>query len=126
MEIRRQSMNPHLVVAGVSISDEDQLQRVLVHFESAEVLLSGGEIIGLVKIVRNGSDWELLQIQLETARQGKGLGAQLVGQLIAEAQQAQATLKLSVLKANPARRLYERLGFVVIGEDAHTFEMRLS
>jgi len=42
-----------------------------------------------------------------------------------EARDAGASLKLDVLKANPARRLYERLGFTVIADTAHLFEMRL-
>jgi len=32
--------------------------------------------------------------------------------------------RLSVLKANPAKRLYLLLGFEVIGEDAHEYFMR--
>jgi hypothetical protein len=28
------------------------------------------------------------------------------------------------MKINPARAMYERLGFVVIGEDADTYEMQ--
>ncbi len=35
------------------------------------------------------------------------------------------SLKLNVLKANPARRLYERLGFAIVADTAHGFEMRL-
>ena len=39
------------------------------------------------------------------------------------ADRAGVTLGLSVLKANPAKRLYEQLGFSVVGEDAHEFHM---
>ena len=31
---------------------------------------------------------------------------------------------MRVLKVNPAKALYDRLGFVVVGEDAATYEMR--
>ena len=29
-----------------------------------------------------------------------------------------------VLKVNPAKALYDRLGFIVVGDDAATYEMR--
>jgi ribosomal protein S18 acetylase RimI-like enzyme len=126
LELRRKTMNPHLGASGVSLSAEEHAQRVLVHYESAEVLVEEDEIIGLVKVVRSGAIWNLLQLQLSPARQGQGIGTQIVEQLVSEARLAQATLKLSVLKTNPARRLYERLGFVVIEEKADSFEMQLA
>jgi ribosomal protein S18 acetylase RimI-like enzyme len=42
---------------------------------------------------------------------GQGFGTQLIQSVITEARHAGASLKLDVLKTNPARRLYERLGF---------------
>ncbi len=39
--------------------------------------------------------------------------------IIQDAQAAHADVALSVLKANPALRLYERLGFRVVGEDEY-------
>jgi NAD(P)-dependent dehydrogenase (short-subunit alcohol dehydrogenase family) len=45
--------------------------------------------------------------------------------VIAEARAARASLRLNVLRANPARRLYERLGFRVVSESKVDFEMRL-
>jgi ribosomal protein S18 acetylase RimI-like enzyme len=34
------------------------------------------------------------------------------------------SVSLRVLKVNPAKALYDRLGFIVVGEDAATYEMR--
>jgi ribosomal protein S18 acetylase RimI-like enzyme len=123
LELRRQTMTEHQIASGVVLSDEQHHHRVMAHFEAAEILLSGEVPVGLLKVVREGTEWELLQIQLCPAFQGRGHGAQLVGQIILEAQEAGATLRLGVLKANPARHLYERLGFSVVGEKAHSFEM---
>jgi ribosomal protein S18 acetylase RimI-like enzyme len=47
---------------------------------------------------------------------GQGLGAQLLGRLLEAAGSAYPAIYLSVRATNPAKRLYERLGFVVIGE----------
>jgi ribosomal protein S18 acetylase RimI-like enzyme len=48
----------------------------------------------------------------------------LLQELLADAARAQVAVELSVLKANPARLLYERLGFKLIGEDEYEYRMR--
>ena len=126
LELRRQTMSAHQVASGVAPSDEERLRRVLTRFDCASVVLLGGRPVGLLKAVREGANWELVQIQLTPSLQGRGLGTRLLRRLVDEARRAGASLRLSVLKANPARRLYERLGFVVVGEDGHSFEMVLA
>jgi len=122
--LRHETMNPHLVASGVDQSEDEHLRRILVNFESAEILTQGYEPAGLLKVVRDGQLWELVQVQLLPSIQGQGLGTKLLKQLVSEAQAANASLRLSVLKANPARRLYGRLGFTVVAEKAHAFEMQ--
>ncbi|RYD78347.1 MAG: GNAT family N-acetyltransferase [Verrucomicrobiaceae bacterium] len=72
-----------------------------------------------------GQAWELVQIQLKPSDQGKGLGTTILRLLISEAREANASLRLSVLRASPARHLYERLGFVVVAEKLRSYEMVL-
>ena len=50
---------------------------------------------------------------IETAR-GRGIGTALVEQVIADAEARAVPVRLGVLEHNPARRLYERLGFRVV------------
>lgn len=123
LELRRLTMDAHLAAAGLSLSDANHLQRVEVDFDAARVLEQDGRPVGLLKLARRGLEWELVQIQLAPALQGGGHGRALLEELIAEARQAGATVRLSVLKVNPARRLYERLGFVVETENEHSFGM---
>lgn len=61
----------------------------------------------------------------ETAR-GRGIGQALLKRLIAAARQPFPGLALSVQAANPARRLYERMGFetVMQAEDTLTMVLR--
>jgi ribosomal protein S18 acetylase RimI-like enzyme len=47
---------------------------------------------------------------------GGGIGTQLLTQLLADARAVYPAVVLSVRAANPARRLYERLGFAVVDE----------
>jgi ribosomal protein S18 acetylase RimI-like enzyme len=125
LALRRQSMDRHLLASGAGTSDSDHLARLQYRFDCAEVLLRDGEPVGLLKLSRERLDWELIQIQFVVAQQGRGLGTQLLHLVVAEAWRVGASLRLNVLKANPARALYERLGFRVVGETAHEFEMRL-
>lgn len=126
--LREQTMDTHLAASGVVIHAGDpgaaRLQRVRHRFDCAQVLLYEGEPAGLIKLVKSRDRWALLQLQLSPRLQGRGVGRALLDELLAEADAAGVEVILGVLKANPARRLYERLGFVQVGEDAHEFHMR--
>jgi ribosomal protein S18 acetylase RimI-like enzyme len=126
LELRRKTMSAHLSASGVVTSEEEHLRRVLFRFECAEIVLLDNRLVGLLKVARDGLDWELIQIQLRPSFQGQGLGEKLVEEIITEAKRAGASLRLSVLASNPARRLYERLGFSVVMEKPHAFEMQLN
>ena len=62
------------------------------------------------------SDWEqeirIVDIALLPAFRGSGLGSQVLAALQARARRAGKPLTIHVETNNPARRLYERLGFV--------------
>ena len=64
------------------------------------------------------------QIQLEPEFQGHGLGTEILRSLQQSAQFAGAQLSLHVLKVSPALRLYERLGFNIVGEEDGMYAMR--
>ena len=66
----------------------------------------------------------LVQLFLETAAQGKGIGTETLKRLIKEAAEARVPMTLCVVKSNPAQRLYERLGFKKIHEDDRKFYMK--
>lgn len=125
LQLRLQTMNEHLIASGASVSSEVHLQRVQARFECAQIVTLEDRPIGLLKAVREGPCWELMQIQISPPLQGQGLGRRLVQQVIDDARKAGASLKLSVLKKNPARRLYERLGFTVVAEHDRAYDMLL-
>jgi GNAT superfamily N-acetyltransferase len=56
--------------------------------------------------------------------QRRGIGTEVVKRLIAEANSLNLAVRLNVVRINPARRLYERLGFQVTGEDDRKFYMK--
>ncbi|HZX79830.1 MAG TPA: GNAT family N-acetyltransferase [Lysobacter sp.] len=124
LALRRQTMDPHLAASGADTSEAHHLERLRRGFEHARVLELDGRPVGLLKVHRAPGEWEIIQIQLGPELQGRGVGRALLQQVIDEATAAGAGLRLGVLKANPAKRLYERLGFVVVDETAHEYVMR--
>lgn len=63
-----------------------------------------------------GERW-LEHFYLEPRHQGRGLGTAVLGAVLADADADHATVRLNVLQGSPARKLYERHGFVVESED---------
>ena len=111
MRLRKLTMHEHLERAGERLDDDWHRQRVMAHFDSAHIVCLDGTPAGLFKHYRTQEEWKLVQIQLLPEHQGKGLGERLVRDLLDQARQAGLPVTLSVLHGNPARRLYERLGF---------------
>ena len=124
LALRTATMEPHHRTAGITRTPEEQRARVLDHYECAEVIEEHGAPIGLWKVTRSLTEWQLLQVQLLPSRQGVGIVSSLLRSLLAEAKMASVPVTLNVLKVNPARRLYERLGFRVVSESEHSYRMR--
>lgn len=124
IDLRRLTMWAHFENSGLAINQDEQLQRVLYRLDCAHIITRDGADIGVFKVVRDADPWELTQIQLLPRYQGQGIGAALIRSLLNEASVAGKRVHLDVLRANPARRLYERLGFRVVAEDTHSYLMR--
>ncbi len=124
LELRRLTMSEHLLRVGEPTDEAAHAARVQAHFDDAQVILQGGERIGLLKLNRGGATWHLHQIQILPAHQGRGIGAAVIGEVLAQAAARQVAVQLSVLHGNPARGLYERLGFRVVGATAIETVMR--
>ena len=124
LALRRATMEPHLHASGADTSEDAHRTRILHGFEHACILERNGAPVGLLKLHRSEHAWDLLQIQLDPSLHGQGLGRRILDEILADADAARVPVTLGVLKANPARRLYERLGFVLFGEDAHEYRMR--
>lgn len=89
------------------------------------VVAVGDERVGRLRIVRRDDMIELAGMQLLPRFQSRGIGTAIIDGLKAEALAGGCVLELGVEKDNPrARRLYERLGFVVTAETDDEFRMR--
>jgi ribosomal protein S18 acetylase RimI-like enzyme len=87
----------------------------LADFDSAcdQIVELADKPIGLMGVERLNDHWFIDKLYLMPAFQNRGIGSALLSQLKSDATQAHANLGLSVLEVNPARRFYQRHGFVV-------------
>ena len=83
-----------------------------------------GTNVGWAEASDAGGEIFLKQIYVAPALQRRGIGTYVMGILLNEWAAMKKPIVLGVLKNNPARRLYERLGFVVVGETDMKFLMR--
>lgn len=82
-----------------------------------------GELAGQWRVWRGPEHVVLVDIALLPAFRNRGLGTRLLMELAVEAEERGVPLSLSVRPDNPARRLYERLGFVAARATPTNVEM---
>jgi GNAT superfamily N-acetyltransferase len=87
------------------------------------ITFDGADIGWLQSMMRDGSFY-LGQLFVEARWQRRGIGTAVMNCLIGEATLAGQAMTLGVVKINPAKRLYERLGFRITHQDEHKFYMR--
>ena len=79
---------------------------------SHHVIEVGGEPAGRLYVARWTEEIRIVDIALLPQFRRRGVGGDLLRRLLAEGAAAGKRVSIHVEKFNPARRLYERLGFV--------------
>jgi GNAT superfamily N-acetyltransferase len=88
--------------------------------DKRQIIRYGGADVGYISVEEQQSCHLLQMIAILPEYQGRGIGATLIRRLQRRARLKGVPLMLQVLKGNPARRLYERLGFKVFdATDTH-------
>jgi ribosomal protein S18 acetylase RimI-like enzyme len=83
-----------------------------------QMILAEGAVCGWLHVHDGADGLELLQLYVAPARQNGGIGTEIIRDLQRRAAASRRPLRLNVLVNNPARRLYERLGFRIERSDA--------
>lgn len=89
-----------------------------------QIIEIGGEPIGCFGVDDRAEVLYLRYIALLPEVQGRGMGTALLGRLLYKAKITGIPVELTVDKTNPARRLYERLGFRLVLETDTRARMR--
>jgi ribosomal protein S18 acetylase RimI-like enzyme len=95
-------------------------------WDAAEVriIIYDGADVGWVQSSIQDNALYLEQIFIDAAFQRRGIGTEIIRGLIDQAAQAGLPVTLGVVKTNPARNLYQRLGFLITHENDRKFYMR--
>jgi ribosomal protein S18 acetylase RimI-like enzyme len=105
-----------------------QRQHFAAHFDPdhSQIVVTDGRDVGELSVVDRENGVLVSGIYILPEFQGRGLGTTILGDVIEHARMGRRPVSLQVLKVNPARHLYERLGFVISGESETHFQMRLN
>ena len=76
-----------------------------------ELILLDGQPIGVLTLDERQDSLRIVEIGLKPHQRGRGVGEQLLLEVIAHADLQGKPLELAVMRHNPAVRLYQRLGF---------------
>ena len=90
---------------------------------STRIVLVNGQAAGMLEVLTDETGVRLANIRVAPEYQGQGIGTRLVSEVLRDAHQRGLSVTLRVLKVNPARRFYERLGFAVVSETRTHYEM---
>lgn len=112
--------------AYVPWDEERQRVSLISQLQNAEVsiITLQDQDIGWQALLETDSSILLGHFYIDPHYQNRGIGTVVLGRLITAANAKAKPLELTVLKNNPARRLYERLGFSIVREDEMKYCMR--
>jgi ribosomal protein S18 acetylase RimI-like enzyme len=88
------------------------------------IITLDGSDVGWVQSFTQDEAFFIGQLFVDGPFQRRGIGTEVMHRLIGEAAVLNQAVRLSVAKINPARRLYERLGFHITHEDNRKFYMK--
>ena len=113
------------IIEALKLDMTRQLKGFREQWQLAEVriITVAGNDVGWVQTTMASDAIYLGQLYLEKRFQRQGIGSRVIRVVIDEAAHEGKAVTLGVVKINPARRLYERLGFRVTHEDQHKLYM---
>jgi ribosomal protein S18 acetylase RimI-like enzyme len=80
------------------------------------VVTVDGMPAGRLSVDRGDTEIRIIDIALLPEHRGRGIGTALLLPILDEAERTEKTVSIHVERENPARRLYERLGFVQVAD----------
>lgn len=92
--------------------------------QDVQIITVEGRGIGWLQAAETPSEIFLQQLFVSPDYQGQGIGSKVLQTLLKSWVRTGKPIVLTVLKNNPARRLYERHGFVVVAEVGVKLQMR--
>lgn len=90
---------------------QDSYYRATFPHTSYDLIVGGDDVIGRLYLDRSGPAWVVIDIALLPEHRGQGIGTRLLREILVQATAAGKPVRVHVEHFNPARHLYDRLGF---------------
>jgi len=118
-------MEPYVrAVWGWDRGEQERRYREQFDPRNRHIVVCDGVAAGYIHVERDADVVTLAGIYIIASMRNRGLGAALIQHVVEEAREGGKPVALRVLKPNPARRLYERMGFRVVDETTERYFMR--
>lgn len=117
--LRKSVMREHVERLGLpwNVWEEDEYHKEMFGVKGLRIILHKKLRVGFIGVREEDGAIILDRFCIERRHQNKGIGAAVMQKVFEEPFCQGKTIRLDVLRKNPAIRLYERLGFVFISED---------
>jgi ribosomal protein S18 acetylase RimI-like enzyme len=111
--------------SGLTSRSRDAAEAGLPSTFFAVCIRRGGETVGMGRIISDGAlFFHLVDVAVEPAHQGRGLGKAVVAALLAHVRRiAPAEAYVSLMANGEAHRLYAGFGFLPVAPDARGMEL---
>ncbi|MCS6120036.1 GNAT family N-acetyltransferase [Shewanella baltica] len=123
LALRKLTMVEHLERSGQFLSDKEHEIRLDDKYHCSYLVHYKNTLVGTLKYESTELEVEIMQVQIYPDHQNKGYGRGVIQQVLNSAQSK--IVSLTVLKDNPALKLYLRLGFKIVGEDMYEYHMQI-
>ncbi|WP_395355576.1 GNAT family N-acetyltransferase [Vibrio sp. D3] len=124
LNLRDITMGQYLKDCGMPITKDAYLSRILYEFKHAKIIEVDGSSAGLFKAKFNEESNEWYLVQIHQNYQNQKIASSLISMLIGKANVTNSAVGLSVVKTNPAKHLYSRLGFETVSENEFEYLMQ--
>lgn len=123
-DVKKQALGHYVAqVWGWDETFQREFHRADFELRRPDVVVYRDLDIGTIEITSHGDSLHLGEFYLLPEFQRQGIGTFLLERVIAEATEKARPIRLEVLKINPVLSLYQRHGFVVVGQREHHFLM---
>ena len=102
---------------NTEVQREKTIHELQKHKDDMRILIKDGKDIGVTTFYEENNQYVVGLIMIHPEYQGEGLGSKIIKEYIDLAKKSNKKIKIKVYKENPAKRIYERLGFKIYNED---------
>jgi GNAT superfamily N-acetyltransferase len=123
--LRREALGPYVVETYGAWDEVAEKRRFdeITHIADQTIIEVDGTPIGHLCLKHLDGELRLVRLFIRPADQNRGIGTSILREIIAQADRESLSIRLRVLRVNPARRLYERHRFAIVEESATHFVM---